>query len=83
VATVVARACPEPEPVTEEGAAAQDLREDFDERSVIQRETSHPGALCWRIAITKPGVRTVELDTPSGWTLADWQAYAERYHGPG
>ncbi|MGH8591008.1 MAG: hypothetical protein ACREXX_17275 [Gammaproteobacteria bacterium] len=39
--------------------------------------------LCWRIAITEPGGRTVEVDTPSGWTLAEWQAYADRYHGAG
>jgi hypothetical protein len=37
----------------------------------------------WRVAILEPGARTVEVDTPSGYTLADWQAYAERYHGPG
>ena len=42
-----------------------------------------PGHLWWRIAITEPGARTVEIDTPSGWTLADWQAYAEHYHGRG
>jgi hypothetical protein len=42
-----------------------------------------PGHLWWRIAITKAGARTVEIDTPSGWTLADWQAYADCYHAPG
>ena len=42
-----------------------------------------PDALWWRVAITKPGARNVEIDTPSGYTLADWQAYADRYHGPG
>jgi hypothetical protein len=31
----------------------------------------------------EPGGRTVEVDTPSGCTFADWQAYADRYHGPG
>jgi hypothetical protein len=36
-----------------------------------------------RVAITEPGGRTIEVDTSSGWNLADWQAYAERYHGPG
>jgi hypothetical protein len=39
-------------------------------------------ALLWRVAIREPG-RTIEVDAPSGWTLADWQAYADRYHGPG
>ena len=39
--------------------------------------------LWWRVSITEPGGRVVGVDTPSGWTLADWQAYAERYHGPG
>ena len=38
-----------------------------------------PGPLWGRVAIATPGGQ----DTPSGWTLADWQAYAERYHGPG
>jgi len=49
------------------------------------REIEGPdqAALWWRVAILLPGGRTVEVDTPSGWTLADWQAYAERYHGPG
>ena len=36
-----------------------------------------------RIAITEPSGRTIEVDAPSGWILPDWQAYAERYHGPG
>jgi hypothetical protein len=40
-------------------------------------------ALWGRVAITEPGDRTVEVDSPSGWILPDWQAYAERYHGPG
>jgi hypothetical protein len=35
------------------------------------------------VAILEPSGRTVEIDAPSGWTLPDWQAYAERYHGPG
>jgi hypothetical protein len=39
--------------------------------------------LWWRVSITEPGGRVVEVDTPSGYTLADWQAYADRYHGPG
>jgi hypothetical protein len=41
---------------------------------------AHPddAALWWRVAILEPGGRTVEVDTPSGWTLPDWQAYAER-----
>jgi hypothetical protein len=42
-----------------------------------------PGPLWGRVAITEPGGRTIGVDTPSGWNLADWQAYAERYHGPG
>ncbi|MGH8577107.1 MAG: hypothetical protein ACREXJ_09380 [Gammaproteobacteria bacterium] len=37
----------------------------------------------WRVSITEPGGRTFEVDTPSGWTLPEWQAYAFRYHGPG
>jgi hypothetical protein len=40
-------------------------------------------ALWWRVAILEPGGRTVETDTPSGWNLGEWAAYAERYHGPG
>jgi hypothetical protein len=44
---------------------------------------AHPDPLWWRVSILKPGGRTIEVDTPSGWTLADWQAYAERYHSPG
>jgi hypothetical protein len=45
---------------------------------------AHPDdiALWWRIAIVEPSARTVEVDTPSGYTLADWQAYAERCRGP-
>ena len=39
--------------------------------------------LWWRVSITEPGGRVVGVDTPSGWTLADWQSYAERYHDPG
>ena len=46
-------------------------------------EIEAPGALWGRVAIRGPDGRTVEVDTPSGWTLADWQAYAERYHGHG
>ena len=37
--------------------------------------------LWWRVAIREPDGQTIEVDTPSGWTLPDWQAYAERYHG--
>ena len=46
---------------------------------------AHPDdiTLWWRVAITEPGARTVEIATPSGWTLADWRAYAEHYHGRG
>ena len=44
---------------------------------------SNDVALWWRVVILEPGGRTLELDTPSGLDLADWQAYAERYHGPG
>ncbi|MFN2525455.1 MAG: hypothetical protein ABR505_04225, partial [Actinomycetota bacterium] len=40
--------------------------------------TSGPGALWWRVSILEPSGRTVEVDTPSGWTLPDWQTYAER-----
>jgi hypothetical protein len=39
--------------------------------------------LWWRVAIRESDGRTIEVDIPSGYTLADWQAYAERYHGPG
>jgi hypothetical protein len=39
--------------------------------------------LWWRVVLIEPGGQTIEVDAPSGWTLADWQAYAERYHGPG
>lgn len=39
--------------------------------------------LWWRVGILEPGGRTIEVDTPSGWTLGEWTAYAERYHGPG
>lgn len=39
--------------------------------------------LWWRVSITEPGGRVVELDMPSGQTLAEAQAYADRYHGPG
>ncbi|MDQ3581172.1 MAG: DUF3987 domain-containing protein [Pseudomonadota bacterium] len=42
-----------------------------------------PDRLWWRVAILEPGGRTVEVDTPSGWNLPEWQAFAERYHGPG
>ncbi len=42
-----------------------------------------PAPLWWRVAITEPSGKVVEVDTPSGCTLADWQAYAVRYHGPG
>lgn len=44
---------------------------------VSEIETSDPARLWWRVAITEPGGRTVEVDIPSGYTLADWQAYAE------
>jgi hypothetical protein len=45
-------------------------------------EGADPDLLWWRVAITESGGRTVEVDTPSGWTLTEWQAYAERYHSP-
>jgi hypothetical protein len=44
---------------------------------------AHPDFLWWRVAILKPSGHTVEVDSPSGWTLRDWQAYAECYHGHG
>ncbi|MGH8570440.1 MAG: hypothetical protein ACREXU_21155 [Gammaproteobacteria bacterium] len=49
------------------------------------REIEGPdqAVLWWRIAITEPGGRTFEVDSPSGFTLPEWQAYAERYHAPG
>jgi hypothetical protein len=40
-------------------------------------------SLWWRVAVREPGGRTVEVDTPSGWTMAEWTAYAAHYHGPG
>lgn len=39
--------------------------------------------LWWRVGILEPGGRRFEVDAPSGWIMSDWQAYAERYHGPG
>lgn len=48
-----------------------------------EREDAEPNPLWWRVAIQEPGGRTIEVDTPSGYTLADSQAYADRYHGPG
>ncbi len=42
-----------------------------------------PTALWWRVSILEPGGRAIEVDTPSGFTLPDWEAYAERYHGLG
>jgi hypothetical protein len=42
-----------------------------------------PGPLWGRVAITEPGRQDHRGRHPSGWNLADWQAYAERYHGPG
>ena len=55
------------------------------QQPAILAALAHPTtvALWWRVAVLEPCARTVEVDTPSGWTLADWQAYAERYHGPG
>jgi hypothetical protein len=36
-----------------------------------------PGPTAYgRVAVREPGGQTVEVDTPSGWTLMDWQAYA-------
>ena len=52
-------------------------------KPAILAALAYPDALWWRVAILEPGGRTVEVDTPSGWTLVDWQAYAERYHAPG
>jgi hypothetical protein len=49
----------------------------------VMTEGADPDPLWWRISITEPGARTVEVDTPSGLTLAEWRAYAERYHSPG
>ena len=42
-----------------------------------------PSTLWWRVSVRESGGRLVQVDAPSGWTLADWQAYAECYHGPG
>jgi hypothetical protein len=46
-------------------------------------EDGQPEPLWWRVSITDPGGRTVEVDTPSGWTLSEWVAYTLRYYGPG
>jgi hypothetical protein len=46
-------------------------------------EDGQPEPLWWRVSITDPGGRTVEVDTPSGWTLSEWAAYTLRYYGPG
>ena len=35
------------------------------------------------VSITEPGGKVIEVDAPSGWTLAEARSYAERYHGPG
>jgi hypothetical protein len=35
------------------------------------------------VSTLEPGGQPIEVDAPSAWTLADWQAYAARYHGPG
>jgi hypothetical protein len=40
-----------------------------------------PAALWWRVSVLEPGGRSVEVDTPSGWTMGKWAAYAARYHG--
>jgi tubulysin polyketide synthase-like protein len=46
-------------------------------KPAILAALAHPDSLAlWRrVAILDPEGRTVEVDTPSGWTLADWQAY--------
>jgi hypothetical protein len=41
-----------------------------------ESEDIEPDRLWGRVAIQEPGGGTVEVDTPSGWTLTDWQAYA-------
>jgi hypothetical protein len=53
------------------------------EELAARPDGGQPEPLWWRVAIAEPGGRTVEIDTPSGWTFADWQAYAERHRGPG
>jgi hypothetical protein len=64
----------------------KDRYEPFEVLAIVkgwEREDAEPNPLWWRVSIVEPGAaRTVEVDTPSGWTLPDWQAYAERYHGP-
>ncbi|MGH8562684.1 MAG: hypothetical protein ACREXW_00830 [Gammaproteobacteria bacterium] len=42
-----------------------------------------PEPLWWRVSITEPAGRTVELDMPSCQTMAEAEAYADRHHGPG
>jgi hypothetical protein len=51
--------------------------------AAVPDEGGQPERLWWRVSIVAPGGRVVEVDSPSGWTLADWQAYADRYRGPG
>lgn len=63
--------------------AAEARRHPFEVLAILEEREREPEVLWWRVAILEPGGRKVEVDTPSGWTLADWQAYAERYHGPG
>jgi hypothetical protein len=41
-------------------------------KTAILTALAHPDALWWRVAILEPGARTVEVHTPSRWTLAEW-----------
>jgi hypothetical protein len=54
-------------------------------KPAILAALAHPEdvALWWRVAVREPGGRTIEVDLPSGLTLCESTAYAERYHGPG
>ncbi|MGH7315688.1 MAG: hypothetical protein ACREJS_05440 [Candidatus Rokuibacteriota bacterium] len=51
--------------------------------SMVDGWNREPEPRWWRVAIQEPGGRTVEVDTPSGYTPPEWAAYAERYHGRG
>jgi hypothetical protein len=45
--------------------------------------TPSPTACGWGVAILDPGGQTIEVDTPSGWTLPDWRPTPDRYHRSG
>jgi hypothetical protein len=61
----------------------KDRYDPFAVLAMVEGWEREPDPLWWRVAIADPGGRTVEVDTPSGYTLTDCHAYALRYHGPG